>query len=100
MVGNFKKLWLRSRIDEYFSSSPAGGLVDKNSQQCVNREETFLRVVSKAICIDPAAIFARFLRCARLTLALSDKRSTKRSYGLVWTRPNSKTVKTVITVVN
>lgn len=69
MVGNFKKLWLRSRIDEYFSSSPAGGFVDKNSQQCVNREETFVRVVSKAICIDPAI----FLRCARLTLALSDK---------------------------
>lgn len=97
MVGNFKKLRLRSRIDEYFPSSPAGGFVDKNSQQCVNREETsFLQVVSKAICIDPAAIFARFLRCARLTLALSDKRSTKRPYNLVRIRPNSKIVKTVL----
>lgn len=100
MVGNLKKLWLRSRIDECFSSSPAGGFVDKNSRQYVNREETFLRVVSKAICVDPAAIFVRFHRCARLTLALSDKRSTERSYDLVWIRPNSKTVKTVITVVN
>lgn len=46
MPGNFEKSRLRSRIDECFPSSPAVGPLDKSSQQCVNRDETFLRDVS------------------------------------------------------